>query len=177
MLSNDTYNHSAEKYGCRIRIPHLVYNKVKEMVYVNKVVDILNQQLSDWNLLFVKLHNYHWNVKGSDFFTLHEKFESLYKESTLHIDEIAERILALGAVPAGSFKAYLELSTLEEATENESPRQMVEQIVMDFKSVVASAKEGIQLAGDVGDETTVDLLTQIHVSLEKHIWLFTAFLG
>jgi len=144
---------------------------------MNNVVKILNQQLSDWNLLFVKLHNYHWNVKGSDFFTLHEKFEVLYNEAATHIDEVAERVLALGAVPAGSFKEYLEHSTLEEATGKENSREMVQQIIADFKTVVASAKEGIEVAGDSGDETTVDLLTQIHVALEKHIWLFTAFLG
>ena len=144
---------------------------------MNEVVKILNEQLSDWNLLFVKLHNYHWNVKGSDFFTLHEKFELLYNEAATHIDEVAERILALGSVPAGSFKEYLELSTLEEATGKENSREMVEQIVADFKSVVASAKNGIDVAGDAGDDTTVDLLTQIHVALEKHVWLFTAFLG
>ena len=144
---------------------------------MNQVVKILNEQLSDWNLLFVKLHNYHWNVKGSDFFTLHEKFELLYNEAAMHIDEVAERILALGSVPAGSFKEYLELSTLEEATGKENSRKMVEQIVVDFRVVVASAKKGIEVAGDAGDDTTVDLLTQIHVALEKHIWLFTAFLG
>lgn len=144
---------------------------------MNEVVKILNEQLSDWNLLFVKLHNYHWNVKGSDFFTLHEKFEELYNEAAGHIDEVAERILALGAVPAGSFKEYLALSTLEEATGKENSRTMVEQIVKDFKVVIASAKNGIDLAGEADDETTVDLLTQIHVALEKHVWLFTAFLG
>ena len=144
---------------------------------MNQVVEVLNEQLSDWNLLFVKLHNYHWNVKGSDFFTLHEKFEGLYDEAAMHIDEIAERVLALGAVPAGSFKEYLELSTLKEASGKEDSREMVEQIVADFKVIVASAKKGIELAGEASDETTVDLLTQIHVGLEKHIWLFSAFLG
>jgi len=144
---------------------------------MNQVVKILNEQLSDWNLLYVKLHNYHWNVKGSDFFTLHTKFEELYNEASVNIDEIAERVLALGAIPAGSLKDYLALSTLDEATGKEDSRQMVEQIVADFKAVIASAKNGIEVAGDAGDETSVDLFTQIHVALEKHVWLFTAFLG
>jgi starvation-inducible DNA-binding protein len=147
------------------------------MVKMNQVIKILNEQLADWNLLFVKLHNYHWNVKGSDFFILHEKFEGLYNEAAGHIDEIAERVLALGATPAGSLKEYLELSTLEEAIGQEDSREMVEQIVADFKAIVANSKNGIKVAGDAGDETTVDLLTQIHVALEKHIWLFTAFMG
>jgi len=144
---------------------------------MNQVIKVLNEQLSDWNILFVKLHNYHWNVKGSDFFTLHEKFEVLYNEAALHIDEIAERILALGAVPAGSFREYLELSTIDEASGKENSREMVEQIVADFKVVVESAKKGIVAAGEAEDDTTVDLLTQIQVALEKHVWLFSAFLG
>lgn len=144
---------------------------------MNQVVKILNEQLSDWNLLYVKLHNYHWNVKGADFFTLHEKFELLYNEASVNIDEIAERVLALGEKPAATLKDYLSLSTLEEATGNEDSRQMVEQIVADFKAVIASAKNGIEVAGEAGDETSVDLFTQIHVALEKHVWLFTAFLG
>jgi len=142
-----------------------------------QVINNLNEQLANWNLLFVKLHNYHWNVKGSDFFTLHEKFENLYDEVAGHIDEVAERILALGAVPAGSLKEYLELATLSEATGRENSREMVEQIIADFKVIVANAKVGIEIAGDAGDDTSVDLLTQVIVALEKHIWLFTAFLG
>lgn len=144
---------------------------------MSQVGKVLNEQLANWNLLFVKLHNYHWNVKGSDFFTLHEKFEGLYDESAGYIDEVAERILALGIKPTATLKEYLELATLTEATGTENSREMVEQIVSDFKNVVAHAKSGIEIAGDAGDDTTVDLLTGITVALEKHVWLFTAFLG
>jgi len=142
-----------------------------------QVINNLNEQLANWNLLFVKLHNYHWNVKGEHFFTLHEKFEELYDEAKGHIDEVAERILALGAVPAGSLREILSLATLSEATGKENPREMVEAIVADFKVVVANAKAGIEIAGEAGDDTSVDLLTQVIVALEKHIWLFSAFLG
>ena len=144
---------------------------------MNQVVKNLNEQLSDWNILFVKLHNYHWNVKGNDFFTLHEKFEALYDEVATYIDEVAERILALDAIPAGTLKEYLELSTLKEASGKESPREIVEQVVSDFKAVVMHARNGIEMAEAQADETTIDLLTQIHVALEKYIWLLKAFLG
>lgn len=143
----------------------------------SQVINNLNVQLANWNLLFVKLHNYHWNVKGEHFFTLHEKFEELYDEAKGHIDEVAERILALGAVPAGTLKEILELASLSEATGKENPREMVETIVADFKTVVSNAKAGIEIAGDAGDDTSVDLLTQVIVALEKHVWLFSAFLG
>ena len=144
---------------------------------MNEVVKNLNEQLANWNLLFVKLHNYHWNVKGSDFFTLHEKFEELYDEAKGHIDELAERILALGAVPAGTLTEIMELATLTEATGRESSREMVETIIADFKIIVTNAKAGIEIASDAGDDTSVDLLTQVIVALEKHVWLFSAFLG
>ena len=61
-----------------------------------QVIEVLNKQVADWSVLFTKLHNFHWYVKGPQFFTLHEKFEELYTESATHIDEIAERILAIG---------------------------------------------------------------------------------
>ena len=142
-----------------------------------QVVQNLNVQLANWNLLFVKLHNYHWNVKGEHFFTLHEKFEELYDEAKGHIDEVAERILALGAVPAGTLKEISELATLSEATGRENSHEMVKTIVADFKVIVANAKAGIEIAGDASDDTSVDLLTQVIVALEKHVWLFSAFLG
>jgi len=144
---------------------------------MNQVVSVLNEQLANWNLLIVKLHNFHWNVTGADFFVLHEKFENLYDEAAGHIDEIAERILALQAKPAGTLKEYLELATLAEATGTETPRTMVESVVADFTAIVVHAKAGIEIAGEAGDDTSVDLLTQIIVALEKHIWLFSAYLG
>ena len=144
---------------------------------MNHVVGFLNEQVADWNLLFVKLHNFHWNVKGPDFFTLHEKFEELYDEAAGYIDEIAERVLALGGVPAGSLKEYLALTTLQEATGKETPREMTEAVVADLKATVANLKRGLDLADEAGDVTTDDLLTGIHSALEKHIWLLSAFLG
>jgi len=141
------------------------------------VAQALKIQLADWNLLYVKLHNFHWNVKGRDFFTLHEKFELLYNEASTYIDDIAERILALGDNPPASFKEYLDLTSLEEAKGNEDAKKMVKTIVSDFKKILVNSKAGIEAANENDDDTTVDLLTQIHVALEKHIWLFSAFLG
>ena len=142
-----------------------------------QVIQNLNEQLANWNVLFVKLHNYHWNVTGRDFFTLHEKFEALYDVAKGYIDEVAERILALGEVPVGTMKEILERATLSEATGRETSREMVEAIVSDFKTIVSNGKAGIELAGEFGDESSVDLLTQIIVALEKEVWLLSAFLG
>lgn len=142
-----------------------------------KVTEVLNKQVSDWNVLFVKLHNYHWYVKGTSFFTLHEKFEELYTEAAVHIDEIAERILALGGSPVATMKEYLEISSVGEATGKEEATEMVQAIVADFATMIKELKAGMETAQEANDETTSDMLLAIHTGLEKHVWMLTAFLG
>lgn len=141
------------------------------------LVEIVNKQIANWTVLYVKLHNYHWFVKGSDFFTLHAKFEQLYTEAAVHIDELAERLLALEGAPVGTMKSCLELSSIEEARGNESAEQMVQIIYNDFSTLVTELKSGMELASKVGDETTGDMLLAIHQSLEKHNWMLKSFLG
>lgn len=142
-----------------------------------QLTDIVNKQIANWSVLYIKLHNYHWYVKGSQFFTLHEKFEQLYNEAALHIDELAERLLALGGAPVATMKECLEQSSVKEATGQETAEQMVATIVSDFETMIAELKEGMHVADEVGDETTGDMLLGIHQSLEKHVWMLKSFLG
>ncbi|HZG58476.1 Dps family protein [Paenibacillus sp.] len=139
------------------------------------VVAVLNKQIANWNVLFVKLHNYHWFVKGPVFFTLHAKFEELYNEAALHIDELAERVLAIGGRPLAAMKDYLEHASIREATGKESSVDMVRQIEQDFRVVIAELVQGMELAQTAGDEATSDLLLGIHSSLEKHAWMLASF--
>lgn len=141
-----------------------------------KVSTVLNKQIANWSVLFVKLHNYHWYVKGPQFFTLHAKFEELYNEAALHIDELAERLLALQGQPVATMKEYLETATVKEANGNESAEQMVEAIVSDFDILINELKDGMEAADGLGDETTADMLLSIHQSLEKHNWMLRSFL-
>ena len=90
------------------------------------VVEVLNKQVANWNVLYVKLHNYHWYVTGPHFFTLHEKFEEFYNEAGTYIDELAERILALEGKPLATMKEYLATSTVIEGTSKESAEEMVQ---------------------------------------------------
>lgn len=143
----------------------------------NTVTDVLNRQIANWSVLFVKLHNYHWYVKGNQFFTLHMKFEELYNEASLHIDELAERMLALQGKPPATMKQYLELSSVAEAANSENANQMVDAIVKDFETLIAELKEGMRIAQSAGDETTSDMLLAIHTSLEKHRWMLKSFLA
>lgn len=142
-----------------------------------QLTDIVNKQIANWSVLYIKLHNYHWYVKGSQFFTLHEKFEQLYNEAALHIDELAERLLALGRAPVATMKECLEQSSVKEATGQETAEQMVATIVSDFETMIEELKEGMKIADEVGDETTGDMLLGIHQSLEKHVWMLKSFLG
>jgi starvation-inducible DNA-binding protein len=143
---------------------------------MSKVIDVLNKQLSNWSVLFVKLHNFHWYVKGPQFFTLHTKFQELYEESVLHIDELAERVLALNGKPLAAMGDYLRAATVKEAAGNEAPEQMVAAIIADYSVMIGELKEGMAAAQEASDETTSDMLLAIHTQLEKHVWMLSAFL-
>ncbi|AEV20520.1 Dps family protein [Geobacillus sp. G4] len=142
-----------------------------------RLIDLVNKQIANWTVLYVKLHNYHWYVTGPQFFTLHEKFEELYNEAATHIDALAERLLALGGKPVATMKDCLEQASVKEAAGTETAEQMVASIVRDFETMIGELKEGMQLADEVNDETTGDMLLGIHRSLEKHVWMLKSFLG
>ncbi|MBA2871837.1 starvation-inducible DNA-binding protein [Anoxybacillus calidus] len=142
-----------------------------------QLMDIVNKQIANWSVLYIKLHNYHWFVKGPQFFTLHTKFEELYNEASLHIDELAERLLALGGAPVATMKECLQVASVKEATGQETAEEMVSTLVNDFETMIGELKEGMKVAEEVDDETTGDMLLGIHQSLEKHVWMLKSFLG
>ncbi|KML46829.1 DNA starvation/stationary phase protection protein [Cytobacillus firmus] len=142
-----------------------------------ELVQAVNQQVANWTVLYVKLHNYHWYIKGKNFFTLHAKFEELYNEANVHVDELAERILALEAKPVATMKEVLETSSLKEATGKENEEQMVQSVVDDFEKMVDELQEAIELAEEAKDEGTGDMLIAVKQSLKKHIWMLKAYLG
>ncbi|MEH7238914.1 Dps family protein [Bacillus sp. JJ1562] len=142
-----------------------------------QLVEIVNKQVANWSVLYIKLHNYHWYVKGSQFFTLHVKFEELYNEAAVHIDELAERLLAISGQPVATMKEILELSSIQEANGSENAEEMVANISNDFSILTGELKEGMKVAADADDETTGDMLLAIHQALEKHIWMLQSFLG
>ncbi|UXU84494.1 DNA starvation/stationary phase protection protein [Mammaliicoccus sciuri] len=141
-----------------------------------EVIEALNKQVAEWTVLYTKLHNYHWYVKGPNFFSLHEKFEELYNEASVYIDDLAERILAIEGNPIATLREALEWSVIEEAEKNLTANQMVEQLSKDFTTVIAQLEEGIQLAEKVNDDMTGDMLLAMVTSLEKHNWMLKSFL-
>jgi len=144
---------------------------------MNDVIQTLNEQVANWNVLFVKLHNFHWNVKGPSFYALHEKFEELYDEAATHIDEIAERVLALKGKPLGTMKKYLEVSTIKEAMSKECATEMIHCLIDDYQLIIGQSKTGAEVAANSGDDVTEGMLLDIVEELEKHVWMLSAVLG
>ncbi|CAM4237416.1 Dps family protein [Lederbergia lenta] len=142
-----------------------------------KLVEVVNKQVANWTVLFTKLHNFHWYVTGHHFFVLHEKFEELYNEAGVHIDELAERILALDGKPVATLTESLELASVKEAKGGEKADEMVQAIVDDFTILTEELRDGIELSEKSGDDTTGDMLLAVHQSLEKHNWMLKAYLG
>ncbi|WP_223594828.1 Dps family protein [Neobacillus bataviensis] len=141
------------------------------------LTETLDKQVANFSVLYMKLHHYHWYVKGENFFTLHVKFGELYAEAALHMDTIAERMLSLGASPTATLKEQLKLASIEEASGEESSSEMVQALADDFNTVCGELTEGITAAEDNDDQPTADLFIEIRTSLEKHRWMLEAYLA
>ncbi|MEH6941796.1 Dps family protein [Bacillus sp. JJ722] len=143
----------------------------------NQLHPLMNQQLTNWTVLYTKLHNYHWYVKGANFFTLHAKFEEFYTETATYIDEIAERLLTIGGQPIATLKETLETATIEEANGTEQADEMVKIILQDFAKIANEIDELLEVAENANDEETADLFLGIKATLEKNMWMLKAYLG
>ncbi|WP_434752010.1 Dps family protein [Paenibacillus amylolyticus] len=141
------------------------------------VEQVLNRQVANLNVLYVKIHNYHWYVKGPNFFTLHVKFEEFYNEITVQMDEIAERLLTLKGSPAATMKEYLEMASIQEASGKEDANAMVQNLIEDFATLSNEYQEGIDMADAAEDQPTADMLTGFKADLEKHMWMLRSYLG
>ncbi len=140
------------------------------------VVDALSRLLADSYTLYLKTHNYHWNVTGPMFNTLHTLFETQYTELALAVDEIAERIRAVGARAPGSYREFSQLSSIKEDTATPEARQMIENLVADEKTVVASARKVVEVAEAAGDQASADLGVRRIDLHEKTAWMLRSHL-
>lgn len=143
------------------------------------VKDFLNKQVATLGMLYTRLHQFHWYVKGTHFFTLHEKFEELYDEVTANLDEVAERLLAIGGEPYSTLKEFIDHSEIEEKVvdKNLSADDMVKAVIADFETMRNSLEEGIELTDEHGDYPSNDLLIDMKGSIDKHLWMLRAYLG
>lgn len=137
---------------------------------------VLNQQIANWNVLYTKLHQFHWYVKGPNFFTLHAKFEELYEGAAATIDEFAEQLLIIGGHPISTLKEYLQIATIEETTKPLNAEEMVQTIVKDFSLIIDELKAGMEVAEQNNDEVTSDMFLDLIGKLSKHNWMLQSFL-
>jgi starvation-inducible DNA-binding protein len=141
------------------------------------ITDGLARLLADTYTLYLKTHNYHWNVTGPMFQTLHLMFESQYNELALAVDLIAERIRALGAPAPGSYREFGELSSVPEDDDHPGASEMIRRLVLGQESVARTARSLFPVVEQAHDEPTADLLTQRLQIHEKTAWMLRSLLA
>ena len=141
-----------------------------------EIVASLSRLLADSYTLYLKTHNFHWNVTGPMFQTLHLMFETQYNELALAVDLIAERIRALGSPAPGSYREFARLSTIREAEGGPAATDMIRQLVEGQEAVIRTARDAFEVADRANDQPTADLLTQRMQIHEKTAWMLRSLL-
>lgn len=145
---------------------------------IKTVVDMLNDYLANYQVHYQKLRGCHWNVKGQNFFTLHIKFEELYTNAQVTIDEIAERVLTLGKPPHSTFKDYISESSIKESqTIGMSDLDMVDVLLDDMSKLIEMERELLEETAKVGDDGTNDTVNRFMQYKEKNTWMLRSFAG
>jgi starvation-inducible DNA-binding protein len=142
-----------------------------------ELAEKLNDLLSNLQVFYTNTRGYHWNIKGPKFFELHVKFEELYDDLILKIDEVAERILTLGATPKHSYNDYLKMSDVKDSKVVSDGTEAVKQILEAFKIMIAKERVILDLSGDLNDEGTNALMSDYIREQEKLVWMYSAYLG
>ena len=142
---------------------------------VMPVVVELNVLLADYHVYYQKLRSNHWNIIGKNFFDLHEKFEELYNDAKVKIDEIAERILTLRYHPMSKLEDYLKTSSILEEAPLKSDQNMVDETLNDHKLLLKQMGKVIEKAEAISDEGTIDLIGAYIRELEKSSWMLNAW--
>ncbi|MEP1215298.1 MAG: Dps family protein [Marinobacter sp.] len=142
-----------------------------------QLANSLNDLLSNYQIFYMNVRGYHWNIKGDNFFELHAKFEELYDDLLLKIDEIAERVLTLGHRPAHAYSTYIEKSEVPERKDVADGKDAVENIVESFAKLIGKQRELLHLASDADDEGTVALMSDYISQQEKTVWMYRSYLG
>jgi starvation-inducible DNA-binding protein len=137
----------------------------------------LNILLANYSIFYQNTRGFHWNIKGQKFFELHLKFEELYNDLLLKIDEVAERILTLGHTPQHSYSEYVKASKIKESVKISDGLLGVEQILESFKTIIILQREILTLSDDADDEGTNALMSDYISLQEKSVWMYSSFLN
>lgn len=140
-----------------------------------KVAEALKQLLADFQVYYTNLRGFHWNIKGHEFFVLHEKFEELYNGAAETVDEIAERILQLGEEPENRFSEYLKNAKVREIAGVACPEAATDNVLETMSLLIEQERAIVEIAGEAGDEVTVAMMDDLLVEQEKMVWMLVAF--
>lgn len=141
------------------------------------IARVLNDLLANYSVHYQKLRNYHWNVKGHDFFDLHEQFELQYNEARDNIDEIAERIRVFGKTPLSTMKDYLDQAEIKETTTDLQSDIMVREILSDYRILLEYMFAVVDTAVEQNDSGTEEMTKKFIHTIEKHHWMLTSFMA
>ena len=146
-------------------------NKTKEIAHE------LNQSLANFQLYYQNLRGIHWNIKGKRFFDLHVKFEELYDDANMKVDEIAERILTLGVTPLHTFDDYIKAAKIPVGKNISEDEKAVQLIVDSLSELLKLERDLLEKSGDANDEGTNSMMSDFITEQEKTVWMMKAWLG
>ena len=141
-----------------------------------QLAEKLNLLLANYQIFYINSRGFHWNIAGDKFFELHAKFEELYNDAVLKIDEIAERILTLGYTPYHSFSDYLKQSTIKEASNISDGKKAIQHVLSGFQQLLEGERELLSLSAEADDEGTNALMSDYIREQEKLVWMYSAYL-
>ncbi len=136
----------------------------------------MNELLANFQLFYINTRGFHWNITGGKFFELHAKFEELYTDALVKVDEVAERILTLGHTPVHSYSAYLATSTIKEAINISEGKLAVEKVLEGFRVLLGIEREIFHLSEEANDEGIGALMSDYIREQEKLVWMYSASL-
>ncbi|NLA16027.1 MAG: DNA starvation/stationary phase protection protein [Bacteroidales bacterium] len=140
------------------------------------VVEELQKLLADVQIFYTNLRGFHWNIKGKQFFMLHEKYEEIYDQINDMADEIAERILMLGHTPLNNYSDYIKISEIKEISDLSGCEETLESTLDAFKILMLRERKVLELAGKIEDEVTVAMMSDYLREQEKTVWMLVATL-
>jgi starvation-inducible DNA-binding protein len=143
----------------------------------NDVAQSLSKVLADSFAVYLKTHGYHWNVRGPEFFTFHNLLEQQYRDIWAALDDIAERIRALGEPAPQSPSTFGNLTSIKDGDPDKSAADMLTELMRDHETLIATTREALKVSDEAEDEATSDLLTQRLAAHEKFAWMLRATLG
>jgi starvation-inducible DNA-binding protein len=141
-----------------------------------ELAEQLNTLLANYQVFYINARGFHWNITGDKFFELHAKFEELYTDLLVKVDEVAERILTLGYTPLHTFSDYIQTSTIKEAKNISDGKKAMQNILDSFSNLISLEREILELSDEANDEGTNALMSDYIREQEKLVWMYSAYL-